>query len=164
MHKIFRSSKVSYELKLVTPQVLRECDGTTIRDTPELVAEYFRENIETSEQYDPMREQFVVIFVNTRRRVIGFSIVGLGTLSGVFVDPASTYRAAIVTGAAAIFVAHNHPSGDASPSNADVHITRELMRAGRILKIELLDSIIIGQKTEQDKGYKSLRELGYLNL
>jgi DNA repair protein RadC len=64
--------------------------------------------------------------------------------------------------AAAVVLAHNHPSGDPSPSEADIKVTRDLIRAGQLLKIEVLDHVIIGRATpERPKDYASLRELGY---
>ena len=72
------------------------------------------------------------------------------------------FRSTPHTPAAAIAIAHNHPSGDPTPSEADIKVTRELIRAGQILRIELLDHIILGRRTEQrSKDYVSLREAGY---
>ena len=63
---------------------------------------------------------------------------------------------------AAVVLAHNHPSGDPAPSEADIKVTRDLIRAGQLLKIEVLDHVIIGRATrERAKDYASLRELGY---
>ena len=56
---------------------------------------------------------------------------------------------------------HNHPSGDPTPSAADIKVTRDLIRGGQLLKIEVLDHIVMGQTGEGQKGYTSLRELGY---
>ena len=65
--------------------------------------------------------------------------------------------------AAAIILVHNHPSGDPNPSEADIKVTRDLIRVGQLLKIEVLDHVILGRRTEErTKDYVSLRELGYL--
>jgi DNA repair protein RadC len=67
-----------------------------------------------------------------------------------------------VAAAAAIILGHYHPSGDPTPSEADIRVTRELIRAGQLLKIDVLDHVIIGRPTaEQPRGYKSMRELGF---
>jgi DNA repair protein RadC len=66
------------------------------------------------------------------------------------------FRAAIIAAAAAVVIVHNHPSGDPSPSEADIKVTRDLIRAGQLLKIELLDHVIIG-----NPNHSSLRSLGY---
>ena len=64
--------------------------------------------------------------------------------------------------AAAIVLVHNHPSGDPTPSEADIKVTREIIQAGRVLKIDVLDHLILGRATaERPKDYLSLRELGY---
>ena len=71
-------------------------------------------------------------------------------------------RAAITANAAAIVLVHNHPSGDPTPSEADIKVTRDLIRAGQLLKIEVVDHIIIGRASaERAKDYSSLRELGH---
>ena len=72
------------------------------------------------------------------------------------------FKAAIAASAAAVVLAHNHPSGDPTPSEADIKVTRDLIRAGQLLKIEVLDHVIIGRATpDRPKDYASLRELGY---
>jgi len=68
----------------------------------------------------------------------------------------------MIGAAAAIVLIHNHPSGDPTPSEADIKVTRDLIRAGQLLKIEVLDHIVMGQPDgDSNKGYSSLRELGY---
>ena len=76
--------------------------------------------------------------------------------------PRDVFRTAITANAAAVVLAHNHPSGDPTPSDSDIKVTRDLIRAGQLLKIEVLDHAIIGRATnERPKDYASLRELGY---
>ena len=126
-------------------------------DTADRVAAYWWSAIATSPEYRPDQEQFVVIFINTRRRVIGHTIVSRGIADAVTIHPRETFRSAIVANAHAIIVGHNHPSGDPLPSEADIRVTRELAKAGHLLKIEVLDHVIVG-----DQGKRSsLRELGY---
>jgi DNA repair protein RadC len=72
------------------------------------------------------------------------------------VHPREIFRLAIVTAASAVIVLHNHPSGESSPSEADIKVTRDLIRAGQLLKLELLDHVIIGTG-----NFSSLRALGY---
>ena len=85
-----------------------------------------------------------------------------GTLDTLLVHPREVFRAAIAANAAAVVLAHNHPSGDPTPSEADIKVTRDLIRAGQLLKIDVLDHVIIGRATpERPKDYASLRELGY---
>ncbi len=80
----------------------------------------------------------VVLLLNTRRRVKGHHLVSMGTMDTVLVHSRNIFRAAITLGASGLVLLHNHPSGDASTSHADIKVTRELIRAGQLLKIEVL--------------------------
>ena len=131
-------------------------------DTPEACNQYLREQLEKSIHFNPDVENFIVILLNTRRKPLGMSIISQGTLDTILVHPRETFRAAIVMNAAAVVIAHNHPSGDHSPSEADIKVTRDLIRAGQLLKIEVLDHLVLGQASDVNpKSFSSLRELGY---
>jgi len=107
-------------------------------------------------------ETLQVLSLNTRRRLIRLDEITDGTLDTLLVHPREVFRKAIAANAAAVVLAHNHPSGDPAPSEADIKVTRDLIRAGQLLKIEVLDHVIIGRATpERPKDYASLRELGY---
>jgi DNA repair protein RadC len=107
-------------------------------------------------------EKLQVLSLNTRRRIIRLDEIADGTLDTLLVHPREVFRAAIAANAAAVVLAHNHPSGDPTPSEADIKVTRDLIRAGQLLKIDVLDHVIIGRATpERPKDYVSLRELGY---
>jgi len=107
-------------------------------------------------------EKLQVLSLNTRRRLIRLDGIADGTLDTLLVHPREVFRAAIAANAAAVVLAHNHPSGDPTPSEADIKVTRDLIRAGQLLKIDVLDHVIIGRATpERPKDYVSLRELGY---
>ena len=126
-------------------------------DTPDRIADLLRE---------PNRvytvETFQVVFLNTRRRSMGIQNLSQGTLDTILVHPREVFFAAILKRASAIVLAHNHPSGDPTPSEADIKFTRDLIRAGQLLKIEVLDHVILGRRTEErPKDFVSLRELGY---
>jgi DNA repair protein RadC len=126
-------------------------------DTPEAVANLMREDARLRRV-----ESFQILLVNTRRRLIRVAEIADGTLDTLLVHPREVFEKAIAAGAAAIILLHNHPSGDPSPSEADIKVTRDLIRAGQLLKIEVLDHVIIGRATkERRKDYVSLRELGY---
>jgi DNA repair protein RadC len=126
-------------------------------DTPERVADLLREE---NRQYEV--EHFQAVLLNTRRRLLRVESISQGTLDTLLVHPREVFRPAIVAGAAAVIVVHNHPSGDPTPSEADIRATRDLIRAGQLLKIELLDHVILGHRTDRRaKDYVSLRELGY---
>ena len=127
-------------------------------DTPEAVANLMREDARLRNG-----ETFQVLLLNTRRRLIGKPVkIADGTLDTILVHPREVFRPAIENNAAAAVLVHNHPSGDPTPSEADIKVTRDLIRAGQLLKIEVLDHVILGRATqERQKDYVSLRELGY---
>ena len=126
-------------------------------DTPERVASLLRE----SNRWHQV-ETFQVVLLNTRRRLIGVHEITQGTLDTLLVHPREVFRAAISGNASAIIMVHNHPSGDPTPSEADIKVTRDMIRAGQLLKIDVLDHVILGSRTsERPKDYVSLRELGY---
>ena len=103
------------------------------------------------------REHLVVAMLDTKNRVIGFNTVTIGNINSAIVSARETFKPALLANATSIILAHNHPSGDPSPSPEDVRVTRELAEAGRLLGIELLDHLVIG-----DSGYVSLKERGLL--
>lgn len=126
-------------------------------DTPERVADLLRE---------PNRlyhvEHLQVVLLNTRRRLIAVQNLSQGTLDTLLISPREVFAAAISRRASGLILAHNHPSGDPTPSEADIQVTRDLIRGGQLLKIEVLDHVILGQRTpERPKDFVSLRELGY---
>ena len=102
-------------------------------------------------------EVFGVLCLSTRHHVIAYHEVGRGTIDAVTVHPREVFRAALLTNAAALILAHVHPSGDPTPSADDVALTTRLTDAGRLLGIDILDHIVIG-----DGRYVSFREIGRL--
>ncbi|MBI1177762.1 DNA repair protein RadC [bacterium] len=126
-------------------------------DTPERIADLLREDVR---HYNV--EAFQIVLLNTRRRLISIERISQGTLDTILVHPREVFRPAISANASAVVLVHNHPSGDPSPSEADIKVTRDLIRAGQLLKIEVLDHLIMGHKTREDgRDFVSLRELGY---
>ena len=135
---------------------VRECLAPAdLVDTPERAYHYWRANILTAPWFDPAKEAFVVLILNTRRRIVGHNLVAMGGLDSVHVAPREIFRPAIVAAGAAIILMHNHPSGDPTPSEADIRVTRDFVRAGQLLKIEVLDHVVAALDS-----HKSLREMG----
>lgn len=134
-----------------------------LADNPDRVAQFMRDWIEADGiGYD--RETWFVLLLTTRRHVLAVHRGGDGTVDTLLVSPAAVFRPAIACNAAAIVMVHTHPSGDPSPSEGDIRVTRELIRAGQLLKIELLDHVIVANPNIPlglARGYSSLRELGY---
>lgn len=104
------------------------------------------------------QEVFYAIYIDTKGRVIESREISRGTISSALVHPREVFAPALVCGAAAVIVAHNHPSGDPEPSADDRTTTKRLVRAGRLLGVELLDHVIIGH----GGLYKSFLEEGWL--
>ena len=138
---------------------LRECplpESLRICETPDNAADYWRLHVATNPYFNPECECLVVLMLNTRRRVKGHQLVTIGTMDTLLVHPREVFRGAVIASAAAVVLMHNHPSGDPTPSEADIKITRDLIRAGQLMKIEVLDHVIMG-----NPGRSSLRETGY---
>ena len=96
-----------------------------------------------SEIKDERKEHFICLYLNARNQIIHKETVSIGSLSASIVHPREVFLAAITHSAASIILAHNHPSGDVSPSQDDIDLTHRLVRAGDIMGIEILDHIIV---------------------
>jgi len=127
-------------------------DDKYIIRSPDDGANYIMEEMRSLKQ-----EHFVVLFLNTKNQVIHRQTIFIGSLNASIVHPREVFREAVKRSAASIIVAHNHPSGDPSPSQEDIHVTRRLVESGKMIGIELLDHLIIG-----DRKFISLKEKGYL--
>jgi DNA repair protein RadC len=107
-------------------------------ENPAPAADYWRAHVPAHPYFNPDVECFAVIMVNSRRRVKGHYLVSLGTLDTLLTHPREVFRPAIIGAAAAIILSRNHSSGDPTPSKADIKVTRDLIPAGQLLKIEIL--------------------------
>jgi DNA repair protein RadC len=136
-------------LQLQTELAVREAaiDGTLLT-TPDQVERYLTELKAASQ------ECFIVIALNAKNKVIEKHLVSLGTVSSALVHPRECFRPLIQSAASSCILAHNHPSGDPTPSSEDIKITRQLISAGEIMGIKVLDHIVIGDTA------LSLREAG----
>ena len=128
-------------------------------DSPNQVAELLREELRGHAV-----ELCYVVLLNTRNRLIRLEQISQGTIDTTLIHPREVFRLAILHQASSIVVAHNHPSGDPTPSESDIRVTRDLVRSGKLLRIELVDHIILGRTNETRKlDYCSLRELGHIS-
>jgi DNA repair protein RadC len=132
-------------------------DESPVLDNPATVVQFLREENRLGNV-----ESFQVLLLNVRKKLIRMEKISSGLLDTILVHPREVFRAAIAANAAGIVLVHNHPSGDPAPSEADIKVTRDLIRAGQLLKIEVVDHVIFGRATaERAKDYSSLKELGY---
>ena len=118
------------------------------RDVWELLGDRFR---------DEVREHFFALLLDSRNGVLRRHVVSVGDLNSAIVHPREVFSPAIRHGAAALVVAHNHPSGDPTPSPEDVQVTKRLQDAGRLIGIELLDHVVLAES-----GWVSMKERGLL--
>jgi DNA repair protein RadC len=109
-------------------------------DEPSRVAEYMEGAFDDA----PMQEQVWVIMLNAKLYPIAREKVSTGLASSCLLDAKIVFRPAIVAGASGIILSHNHPSGDPTPSSADLQVTKQLVQAGNVLKIPVRDHVIIG--------------------
>ena len=146
-----------YEAKIVYSLVSL---GEEVRlDRPEKVADYLRSAFEEN----PMQEAFYCVYLDRKNHPIGRHLVTLGTATSTLVAPREVFRGAILASASALVVAHNHPSGDPDPSDADRRFTRNLRDAAELLRLKFLDHMIIGHPSEsRPLPYFSFRESGFL--
>ncbi|MEX2324353.1 MAG: DNA repair protein RadC [Nitriliruptoraceae bacterium] len=104
------------------------------------------------------REHCAAALLDTKHRLVRIATISVGSLDHTFMSPREVFRDALLANAAAIVLAHNHPSGDPTPSNDDESVTRRLVSAGSIVGIEVLDHLVIGQRR-----WVSLARRGLIN-
>src|SRR5262249_42746108 len=105
------------------------------------------------------REHFYAILLDSANHVMRKALIHIGTLTMSIVGPREIFREAVREGASSIIVAHNHPSGDPTPSPEDIESTKQLVQVGKLLDIPVLDHVIIGHE-----GYRSLSEMGLMGV
>ncbi len=109
-------------------------------DTPAKVAEYVRGGFDG----DPTVEWFICVPLNRKNRPFGRVLITKGTANACLVNPREVLRPCLLCNATAFVVAHNHPSGDPSPSRADIQVTRQLRESAAVMGIDFLDHVIVG--------------------
>ncbi len=119
--------------------------------SPDIVYEVIKDRLENLNV-----ENFMVVILNTKNEVVKIKLLTKGTINNVIVHPREVFNIAIRSMANSIIIAHNHPTGDSTPSKEDVIITKRLIEVSKIIGIELLDHIIVG-----NNNYCSLKEKGY---
>ena len=125
-------------------------------DSPEAVASAWRDEIASKPWYDPEKEHMVVFVLNTRYRLKGWHLASLGTVNESMCHPREILRPVVVAAGYAFVIAHNHPSGEPSPSDSDRRVTERVKEAGAMLMVRLLDHVILGAPGR----YFSFREAG----
>jgi|SRR5690349_5004968 len=124
-------------VRLVTVTTLPFSEKAPIMTGPDVVAHVARTVLPTD------REGFLVIHLDSRNAIRSMELVSIGSLNSCIVHPREVFKAAILANAASIILAHNHPSGDPTPSPEDLAITRRLRRAGQLLGIDVRDHVVV---------------------
>ena len=135
-----RAKKILCIRELVSRMQREKQKQLKIITTSRSVIEYF------SFLEDKDKEEFWVMMLNTKNGVIGSKCVSVGTLNMALAQPREMFNVAVRHMASSIIVAHNHPSGDCTPSMEDIAVTKNIIKAGKLLQIECLDHIIIGRQ------------------
>jgi len=105
------------------------------------------------------KEHFKCVYLDSRNKLLKQETLFIGSLNSNIVSPREIFETSLDESAAAVILAHNHPSGDAMPSSEDIEVTKDIVKAGKLLGIEVLDHLIIG-----DKNYVSMREKGLIKF
>lgn len=142
------------KIRLVKEKTDVYYDGRKSINNPNALHEIGKQILK--EYIEEDREAFAVILLDTKLKSIGYYVASTGTLNETLVHPREIFKKAIVASAKSIMLLHNHPTGDTSPSNEDMHTTNRLVEAGRLVGIEVLDHLIVGN------GYYSFKERGIL--
>ncbi|AHB88353.1 DNA repair protein RadC [Thermosynechococcus sp. NK55a] len=121
----------------------------TIIDSPALAAAVLGADL----MWQPT-ERFAVLLLDVRHRVLGSHVITVGTATETLAHPREIFREAVRRNASRLIIAHNHPSGNLSPSQADLDLTKQILRAGQLMEIPVLDHLILG-----NGDYQSLREM-----
>lgn len=142
------------------PLMIRECKTTKCRTpcrTPGDMAAV------CADMQDMSQESMQVVILDSLNNIITRQMITLGLLDASLIHPREVFRAAIQHNGAALMMVHNHPSGDTSPSAEDLRVTKQMVEAGRILGIPVLDHVIIGRPDQNNpKGFLSMRESGMI--
>jgi len=146
-----KARQITAMLKLATVLAAPAHNPTAIRSPQDVF------DLLSSEYKHATKENFICLFLNTKNRLIFKEVVSIGNLNSAIVHPREVFQAAIKRCSASLICAHNHPSGDPEPSFEDVKMTKRLVDAGKIIGIEVLDHVIIG-----DHQFYSLKEHGHI--
>jgi DNA repair protein RadC len=122
-------------------------DSKITIEQPEDIAKIFQDLLKLEDAIDREKEHFYVCHLDSRHRINMVELVAIGTINVTITHPRETFRRAVTEGSYSIIVAHNHPSGDVTPSDDDLLTTRKLHEAGTVLGIPLLDHIIFAKDT-----------------
>lgn len=129
-------------------------------DSPQACVQGWKSFVESQPDFEPDKESVVVFCLNARHYPFAWHRVSIGTVADSNCHPREVLRPVIATAAFCFVMVHNHPSGDAAPSNADINCTRRVQSAAELMQVALLDHVIIGKAAPGRSEYFSFREAG----
>lgn len=147
-----QASELTYNAPVISMRIVRDSSTATPRHikSPADIAAMLNERYGQAD-----REIMVIVLLDTKNKVLAIDPIAVGGLDYAIISMREVFKSAIMIGAAGIILAHNHPSGDPTPSPEDVTLTRRIVEAGKLMEIEVLDHIVLG-----DNRFVSLREKG----
>lgn len=132
---------------------------------PKHLVEFWYREIASSDWFDPEKEHLVVVCLDSKLKVKAFNLVSVGLNNQTLLHAREVFRPAISVAASSVIIMHNHPSGDPTPSADDICVTRETVKAGKILGIACLDSLIVGRlRSKCRKEFVSLKQAGLMSF
>jgi DNA repair protein RadC len=146
-----------FQVKINVASV-REAKGKKKVTTPEAVYEA------CSDMANFAQEAVVALCLDVKNKIISKNLITLGLADQSLVHPREVFRNAITENAHSIIMVHNHPTGETSPSPEDLRITRQMVDAGWIIGIRVMDHVIIGRSENDEKPFRSLRESGFVSF
>ena len=146
--------QVSFERVVLVKEKVGRYELTREANSPEEAYNAIKTITNVQEE---AQEVFGILILNTKNKIVAVHEISRGVLNGSLVHPREVFKPAVLHNAASIICFHNHPSGDTKPSKEDIETTKRLVEAGKIMGIEILDHIIVG-----DDGYVSLKEKGVM--
>ena len=150
---VVKSKQLSCILQFVKAVHSPELNKRVIIRSPKDVFELVRGEMEFLQV-----EKFMVVALNTKNHVLFRETISSGSIDSAIVHPRETFKGLIKRAAASCILVHNHPSGITDPSNEDIELTKQLVKAGELLQIQVLDHVIVGG----NEAYTSLKEMGYI--
>jgi DNA repair protein RadC len=144
------------KIKVTYDKIVKKTDLFKITNSNDAFLVFSEQKLFDADTFDWI-EEMLLLCLNRANRVIGYYKMSKGGFSGTVADPKVIFTTALNCGASSVIVAHNHPSGNLQPSEADIKFTKNVLAAGKFLEINLMDSLILS-----DNNYKSLADDGYL--
>ena len=148
--------------RLGEPSLEEYAASRMILDTPQAIYLFWQNAVSSRPDHEPEKEILIAVSLNAKLRPLGWHLVSTGSVNETTAHPREIFRAAIITSAYALVIAHNHPSGDPAPSQADRSLTQRLREGAGILQLNFIDHVVVGTPSPDHSSYFSFRDAGLL--